>query len=219
MKRLKIVQASDIVKAGGQAMQSDVDGVLAMISHLSQGVPPRDRDLPRLSDLCKLVLKKAEDIYSIDIAETVEVREMGDRHKYKKLWGAEALKHTYTEVATKMAASEASVDLKSLKPLKQFIWLLDAGQREKVQEWVATLAKRFKATGADALSIADGDGVAGATESIALVSSASGSASVVVSSAVPANTKASSSKKATVAAEKQVDKKAMMLKFFAKAPE
>lgn len=92
----------------------------------------------------------------------------GGRFETEQLWGAAAIKHTYDDLAEKMANAEASVDLRSLKPLNQFIWLLDAPQCEKVQEWVSTLAKRFKSVGGR-LSIADGEEGAASSSSTTLV--------------------------------------------------
>ena len=129
------------------------------------------------------------------------------------LRGSVALHRTFEDLASKMTNAHTPVDMVEIRPLKQFNWLLSAEQRAQVQTWISTIAKRFKASGG-MISITEecehsmvGMGVL--VKATASSSSASRSKGVMVMSS-----KTVIGKKAAAAADKQVDRNAMMLKFF-----
>lgn len=196
-------------------MENEVDGLIAMITHLSQGVPPRDKDLPRLSPLCKLVLKKAEDFCVVSVCRRPLVKQNLDSSNAEQLHGAEALRHIYSEIESKME-KDAAISMQDLQPLKQFSWLLDAEQRAQVQKWVAAVAKRYTSSGNN-LCIADST-QASSSGSIDIVAASSLQPLQADTNVMPAGKPSgTSNKKQAAVAEKVVDKKAMMLKFFNRA--
>lgn len=193
-------------------MKNDLGGVISLISNLSVGVPPRETDLPKLSQLCKEVLKRAENFYSATTTRQTAVFLGKPVHEEVKLRGSVALLHTYGVIEGRMLKAPEIVALDDIKPLKQFNFLLDLEQRGKVKDWLDAVIKRL-ACKSSRLSITGGDEDENALPIQPFSSASSSRASVSMTTAIPPK---APKKKEVAAAEKVQDKRAMMLKFFPK---
>lgn len=194
-----------VVRAGGKSVENEVDGIVALITHLSQGVPPREKDIPRLSTLCKLVLKRAENFYKI-VVKTQATIQGAVVWTQQILRGKAGVEYTYDMVAAKMK-NDSALTMDEIKPLKQFGWLLNGQQQEQLQQWISDVVKRYSISG-DKLCLTEG-----ADDNTKIVAASSSDRSAQRQDLSMASS-ASSSKKAVAAEEKTVDKKAMMMKFF-----
>ena len=64
-KALTFLRQSRKVLASPYSLKDEVDGIIGLITKLSEGRPPRDQDLALLSPLAKMMLKRCEDAYNI----------------------------------------------------------------------------------------------------------------------------------------------------------
>ncbi len=215
IQQLTAARKTPLYAAAPHKLAAEVDGVIAMLVQLADGVAPREQDILAFSDLFKLVLKRCEDFCEIDVPVEVDKGQLAFARR--KLRGAEAVKFIFNEVQQLMEAGGSTVDLTTLRPLKTFSWLLSAPQQGLVRVWIGqVLSKRLQAKGNLAITSCE-DTLA--CQIVKAVPGASSSSSAAASAADPLQQPDTKKASAGQKGKKSVpsdDGKAMVMRFFAK---
>ena len=127
-KALTLLRQSRKVLASPYSLKDEVDGIIGLITKLSEGRPPRDQDLALLSPLAKMMLKRCEDAYNI-MVPNADKSVKNPFGALQKLSGAEAIQHTFEMTKANMNSRASTMTLEDLKPLNQFHWVLTSTQR------------------------------------------------------------------------------------------
>lgn len=138
VKLLDEIVDSARVLAARPGLHDEVEGVRDTIENLCIGKPPRDQDMPTLSSMTMQMLKACESSYQLDVLVEVqtEKKDVVKKVEKKRLCGAAAIKWAFSVMEERMKECAATVDVKSLMPLRQFRWVLEAGQKAQVQAWL-----------------------------------------------------------------------------------
>ena len=115
--------------------------------------------------------------------------------------------HQYRDIENITATDAKSLDMTRLKALKQFAWMLDSSQQEKVKEWVVSVATRYATKGGQ-LCITE---ASEAEHSLVLAKSGMSASAASSSADIVKIVKPIASKKEAKAVDKVIDKKAMMM--------
>jgi len=134
---LQKIRVSPKVRSGPQTLQNDVDGLVTLIGNLVEGRAPPQKEFSKLNNISKTAFKKLENAFEIDVI----IVDPGAKQKkavakgvQKKLRGAEAVQHVYSEVESAVTNKEA-VKMDALRPLKQFRWVLSGKQQQQLHLW------------------------------------------------------------------------------------
>ena len=138
-KALTLLRQSRKVLASPYSLKDEVDGIIGLITKLSEGRPPRDQDLALLSPLAKMMLKRCEDAYNI-MVPNADKSVKNPFGALQKLSGAEAIQHTFEMTKANMNSRASTMTLEDLKPLNQFRWVLTPTQRTQLWEWHRIIA-------------------------------------------------------------------------------
>ena len=88
---MRVVQGSKQCAILREDFTNDIKGAVAMVSDLQQGIAPPDRDLHKLSEICTLVLKRAEFFCEVTADVTIEKPGCLPFHHMRTLRGGEAV--------------------------------------------------------------------------------------------------------------------------------
>ena len=152
IQQLGLVRKGDRCLAAPPNVAGEIDGVIGMVTQLSEGIAPKEKDIRAFSDLFRLVLKRCEDFHIVEVFEASP----GKLNFAKKLLrGSEAVKHTFLEVQTMMNEGGVAVNLQTLRPLKTFSWVLTAAEQDLLRTWISRVLCVRQGNGP--LAIAGGD--------------------------------------------------------------
>jgi len=120
------VLKSDLMQACTRQFQSEVEGILALVRSLSEGVGPSPHGALSYSDYFKLCLKRMENFMILPGNSSDGVG---------TLYGRKALMSVFSECEKKHAAGE-QFELRTLAPLRTYSWLLTQDDRQKSDVWI-----------------------------------------------------------------------------------
>ena len=180
-------------------MDREVELVHELLSELAGGKGPPREKVAEYSAFMKSVIKRFELFYSKDVPA-----KGGKANGTVTLYGGEALQRQYSEVKSAMEKGDLGREtMMAIKPLKQYMWMLDPSQEMMVKQWIGANADALQASAAQ---------IEDQIDSGAIVKFGDEAAS---SSSRPASASAGPlSKKRALAVERLSNNRASMLKFF-----
>lgn len=179
-------------------------------------MPPRTKDIPKLSSLAQQALKLSEWFLK------VEAKEQGNNPKGTLNWvtthtlrGRPALMQLHADMTEKMSSTPTQVMQEEFKIFKQYDWLLSEEQRAEVQGWQREVFSRTSLAVRDR-QLTDG---AGDEQALALINEAANGGSSSSSTArVPGAPMTKRVIKSNLKETAEVDKKNLMLRMFGPKP-
>lgn len=139
IKGVSVIQKSARDRASSPVVQGEVDGVATLLSELSMGISPEEKDIDRFSEFFKSLLKCAEGFYTVKRRASSGVKESDG--VLVKLHGREALLEQFEKICEDFRFG-VEVRPAELQPLKTCSWIFCKNERQQVQEWIASAAAR-----------------------------------------------------------------------------
>jgi hypothetical protein len=213
---MRVVQGCKQCAILREEFQNDIKGAVAIVYDLQQGIPPPDRDLHKLSEICTLVLKRAEFFCEVTADVTIEKPGCISFRQSRTLRGGEAVQQIFVDIKDKIEKNISGVSLIDLKPLRTYKWILSSHEKAVLQKWIVDVGKRgCKVSGQSKAMIKDvtdagaifADAVIGYDPIMASSAGASSSSS-------PAPRTSVSLKKAAADEEKNKNKLVAIKRFF-----
>ena len=196
------------VVALGHSYLEDLNGIFEMVSHLSSGFPPRSKDIGGLLPLAKEVLKRCEGFLRIKADDCPA--QFLPMIKDGFLYGGNAVQYQFQQIFNDVGEGRPA-NPQEIKPLKQYLWLLDVEKQAIVQKWLNLLSRPVTEGSVKALvdaHVADESAVV-----VAPVAKKCRISDFALVEASPANAPSSSS---NAAPDGQGTKKRLIQSFFAK---
>jgi hypothetical protein len=202
------LRRSKLARILGPSSELEVEAVLDLVSHLSQGIGPRPKDVVAYDAFFLLIIKRVEHFFVKMVPTPGCIFKSSTR-----LVGLQAIQAQYDEVALAMSAEDTSptVTMSSLQSLKTWSYLLSLPQQLELKLWISKCIARISSPGVVSGAIADkAEGK----------SSGSGGASIVpmpLDSCCAAAPPSSSTTTSTATTKKKIAEKSAsssMLKFF-----
>ncbi len=130
------LRKTDLLFAAGPDLQNDVDGILALLGGIQDGVGPTARQLQVYSSFFKMCLKKMENF----VTTTVETHLSSKQGQLtlpskKQLFGLKALQAIMDRTKEDIAAGETK-KLKDFQVFRTFDWVLTQEMRDITSKWI-----------------------------------------------------------------------------------
>jgi len=223
LKQIKAVRATPQVVSLGMSMENDVDTIYDMVAHLKEGHGPSRADIPGFKEFVKLVVKKMENMFSVE----VDIQDVpGGQPKPKTMYGSEGVQALFEKVRNQMDIDDGKGTLMSdLRKLKQFAFCLPLVDGALIKPWILKvsaidMARRSAGVkgaiadannGVDAIAGVDDALLAAASQIVPMASSSAASSSSSGSKLAPPKPLTAKAKE-KVAKEQEIQ--GDILKFF-----
>jgi len=115
------LKASPLVRAAHPELQGEVEGVLSLLNDLSMGISPREKTVQGFSDFFKIVLKRAENFFSLDPEAAPEDCATAGEGQLIALQGRDALRAQFRRLSENHKKGE-QIGITDLQPLKTYAW-------------------------------------------------------------------------------------------------
>ena len=205
------IRRSPRTLAMGSELESEVEGVIDLLTKLSQGIGPRLKDIPDYSPFFQLVMKQVENFYHLDLLPPGGEAPSTPGRGAQRLYGADAVSAQFMRLQAMFESFDgAGVNMSELQPLKAYGWLLTGPQVAQVQEWIGLVTARMLGKGCGNAAVADIPASAGAIV-VAQDTTGGFGASGASSSSASAS---SQTKKALAQDERAAEGRTNMLRFF-----
>ena len=141
LERIGTLMADARIIACGQKYGEDLKGIYDMVHYLQLGFPPKSKAILSFSPLAKLAVLRSENFCT----STKAILDKSGKPKAAKaeaLKGPPAIKHIYQAVLNNGGCECVVADPERIKPLKQFMWMLDPPMQTNVTKWLNKLGSK-----------------------------------------------------------------------------
>ena len=222
--KLRKLRSSPRVIAAPTILQDEVQAIASIIANCVDFRPPQDKEIERMSALAKSALKRAEDSYVYTYRPEIP-DETNTAKMFKVTLGPETQAvgqkgvHLLFDHIAKDFEAGNKVELKTLKPLRQFRWTLPELHKTQVQKWIQAITGSAGKASMQALILKDAaEPTADCTDLVALASAdhSASSASSSAGAVAPVEPVSKKAKQGKAKADKHTE---ALLAFFTKKPK
>ena len=151
LRAIEDVKKSKELAALGSDHHREIDGVVDMVTNIQKGHPPEDKDIPKLSQLCKDALGRCS--LFCKYAFTSQEQKKNGKLAAKEIYGTRALQIHFKALEDKAKSEKGGVvKMEDLRMVKQFKWLLEKEQKVMFYRWLRSALPSHSVSGLPSLN-------------------------------------------------------------------